>query len=49
MAQMEKRESIRRFINKWRGKGKEHQDDQSYWIDLLHDVLGVEHPTDRIQ
>ncbi|MBQ6509186.1 MAG: class I SAM-dependent DNA methyltransferase [Flexilinea sp.] len=49
MAQMEKRESIRRFIMKWRGKGKEHQDDQSFWIDLLHDVLGVEHPTDHIQ
>ena len=49
MAQMEKRESIRRFINKWRGKGQEHQDDQSFWIDLLHDVLGVEHPTDHIQ
>ncbi len=49
MAQLERRESIRRFINKWRGKGKEHQDDQSYWIDLLHDVLDVEHPTDHIQ
>ena len=40
MTQIEKRVSIRRFIMKWHGKGKEHQDDQ-------HDVLSVELPMDR--
>lgn len=49
MANIQRQEAIRQFIMKWRSKGKENQDDQSFWIDLLHDVLGVAHPTDRIE
>ena len=49
MANIQRQEAIRQFIMKWRNKGKENQDDQSFWIDLLHDVLGVDHPTDRIE
>ncbi len=47
MTEQEKREAIRQFINKWNGRGKEDEDDRSFWIDFLQ-ALGVEHVTDRI-
>lgn len=43
-----KREAARQFVNKWRGKGNEDEDGRSYWIDLLHNVLGMENVTDRV-
>lgn len=42
------REAARQFVNKWRGKGNEDEDGRSYWIDLLHNVLGMENVTDRV-
>ena len=44
----EQREAARQFVNKWRGKGNEDEDGRSYWIDLLHNVLGMENVTDRV-
>ena len=48
MTDAEQREAARQFVNKWRGKGNEDEDGRSYWIDLLHDVLGMDHVTDRV-
>ena len=33
---------------KWQGRGNEDEDGRSYWIDLLHNVLGMENVTDRV-
>lgn len=48
MTDAEQREAARQFVNKWRGRGNGDEDGRSYWIDLLHDVLGMEHVTDRV-
>lgn len=48
MTDAEQREAARQFVNKWRGKGNEDEDGRSYWIDLLHNVLGMENVTDRV-
>ena len=44
-----KREAARQFYQKWMGRGREDEDDRSFWIDFLGDVLGAEHVTDRIE
>ncbi|MGI6098066.1 MAG: DNA methyltransferase [Dethiobacteria bacterium] len=49
MTDAEQREAARQFINKWQGKGNEDEDGRSYWIDLLHDVLGMDHVTDHVE
>lgn len=48
MTDAERREAARQFYQKWVGRGKEDEDDRSYWIDFLQDVMGVDHVTDRI-
>ncbi len=48
MTDAERREAARQFYQKWVNRGKEDEDDRSYWIDFLQDVLGVDHVTDRI-
>lgn len=42
------REAAAAFAQKWHGHGDERQDTQRYWIDLLHDVLGIENATDML-
>ena len=37
-----------KFAQKWAGRGYEKGESQVFWIELLHDVLGVESPTDFI-
>lgn len=49
MTDAERREAARQFIQKWNGKGKEDEDDRSYWIDLLSRVMGLENVTDHIE
>lgn len=49
MTDTEQREAARQFINKWKKGGDEKQDCHSFWIELLHDVLGVESPTSYIR
>ena len=49
MTDQEKREAARQFHNKWNNRGKEKQDDQSYWVDFLQNIMGVENVTDRIE
>ena len=49
MTDAQQREAARQFINKWQNKGNEDEDGRSYWIDLLHDVLGMDHVTDHVE
>ena len=42
------KEQLRSFVERWKGRGYEKGDSQVFWIELLHDVLGVERPTDII-
>lgn len=39
---------IRQFITRWTGRGYEKGESQTFWIELLHDVLGMERPTEFI-
>ena len=48
MTDAQQREAARQFYYKWTGKGREDEDARSYWIDILQDILGVEHVTDRV-
>ena len=48
MTDAEQREAARQFYQKWANRGREDEDDRSYWIDFLQDVMGVDHVTDRI-
>lgn len=49
MTDTERREAARQFYNKWQNRGREDEDDRSFWIDLLQNVMGVDHVTDRIE
>ncbi len=49
MREAERREAIRLFCQKWKNKGKEDEDDQKFWIEILQNILGVEKPTDYIE
>ena len=49
MTDQEQREAARQFSNKWKGRGQEKQDDQSFWFDLLSGVFGIADVTDRIE
>lgn len=49
MTDAQQREAARQFYYRWNGKGNEQQDARSYWIELLHDILGVERVTERVQ
>ena len=48
MTDQEQREAARQFFYKWKDKGKEDEDARSYWIDVLTEILGVDHVTDRL-
>lgn len=49
MLNQERREAVRQFVNRWKDGGDEKQDCHPFWIELLHDVLGVENPTSYIR
>lgn len=36
------------FIERWKDRGDELSDTQSFWNEFLHDVLGIENPTQLI-
>ena len=48
MTDAQQREAARQFFYKWNGKGREDEDARSYWIDILQDILGADHVTDRV-
>lgn len=49
MTDSEKREASRQFYQKWVGKGKEDEDDRSYWLDILQRIMGADDATDRVE
>ena len=44
MKDSDQRKAARAFVEYWNGKGDEKGESQKYWLSLLGDVLGVEHP-----
>ncbi|MCQ2119764.1 MAG: methylase, partial [Bacteroidales bacterium] len=48
MQQNQLSKAAARFAQKWSRRGYEKGESQVFWIELLHDVLGVENPTDFI-
>ncbi len=43
------KQGLKKFIAKWTGKGKEDEDDRSYWVDLFQDVFVQKGVTDRLR
>lgn len=44
----EQKKNARAFIKRWEGRGNERQDSQSFWLDLLQSVYGIEKPSEYI-
>ena len=44
----EQKIQARDFIKRWSERGNERQDSQSFWLDLLGSVYGIENPTEYI-
>ncbi len=40
--------AAKKFVEHWTGKGYEKGESQTFWISLLRDVLGVEHPEEIV-
>lgn len=40
----QQKKQAKEFIKNWSNRGDERQDSQSFWLDLLEHVLGVENP-----
>ncbi len=45
----ERRQAAEAFAARWQGHGYEKGESQKFWLELLHDVLGVERPTELIE
>ena len=41
----EQKKNAQAFIKRWEGRGNERQDSQSFWLDLLQSVYGIEKPS----
>ena len=48
MTDAEQKKAAKRFSDFWQGKGYEKGESQSFWLSLLRDVYGVEHPEEFI-
>ena len=44
MTDTQQRAAAKKFANVWKGKGYEKGQSQPFWLSLLRDVHGVEHP-----
>ncbi|HFR3357462.1 TPA: type IIL restriction-modification enzyme MmeI [Streptococcus suis] len=42
------KKAAKEFILRWEGRGNERKDSQSFWLDLLSSVYGIENPTEYI-
>ena len=49
MTDMERKKNAKAFAEYWANKGYEKGESQSFWLSLLRDILGVEHPEQFIQ
>lgn len=48
MTDAQQKKAACEFAKKWQGKGYEKGDSQKFWLSLLGDVFGVEHPDEFI-
>ena len=48
MTDAQQREAARQFFYRWQNRGREDEDARSYWIEFLHNILGVENVTERV-
>ena len=48
MTDIEQRQAAKKFAENWKDKGYEKGQSQSFWLSLLRDVFGVEHPENFI-
>ena len=48
MTDAQQREAARQFYYKWKDKGREDEDARSFWIEILQEIMGVDHVTDRL-
>lgn len=44
----EQKKEARKFIERWKNRGEEKKDSQSFWLDLLEHVYGIENAVDYI-
>ena len=44
MQDNQKKKAAKEFAEQWKGHGYEKGESQKFWLQLLHDVLGVENP-----
>ncbi len=49
MTDTERKKNAKAFAEYWANKGYEKGESQSFWLSLLRDILGVEHPEQFIQ
>ena len=49
MTETEKKIAAKEFVEYWKDKGYEKGESQKFWLSLLGEVLGVEHPAQFIQ
>lgn len=45
----EQQKQAKAFIERWKNRGNERQDTQSFWLDLLRSVYGIENPSEYIK
>ena len=48
MTELERKKAAKNFVEYWQEKGYEKGESQPFWLSLLRDVLGVEHPEQYI-
>ncbi|MCD7708563.1 MAG: methylase, partial [Clostridiales bacterium] len=48
MTDTQQRTAAKQFAQRWKNKGYEKGESQPFWLSLLRDVYGVEHPEDHI-
>lgn len=49
MTDIQKKTASKTFVEIWKNKGYEKGESQSFWLSLLRDVLGAEHPEQIIE
>ena len=48
MTDVEQKKAAKNFVEQWKGREDEKKDTQSFWLDLLRMVYGVENPSQFI-
>jgi hypothetical protein len=48
MTDAQQRTAVKHFAEPWKGKGYEKGESRPFWLTLLGEVYGVEHPTEFI-